>query len=787
MPGVSTLVIATLAVVIAAITTIFSVTDSLLLRPVAGREPDRLVRVYANRSSNPWYRDYEYFRDRSTTVDLAAFDDQRVSIRIDDQTQPAFAELLTANYFDVVGVRAALGRLIAPADGLPGAAPVVVLSDRFWRQRVSADRGVVGRTIVVNGVDFTIAGVAPPSFSGAYGIYGADVWVPITLDPVLRPGTALVRGENSRGVQIIGRLRSGATMAAAGADLAALAAEQAKAFPLTSGNRTATVYAARTFPPEFEAALALFLGILLAIAAVLLLAACANVANVLLARAAGKSRDIALRQAIGATRWRLVRQQLAEGLVLSAAAAAAALTLTWWVTRLLTIVRLPTTVPLIFDFRMDVRVLLFGALMAALTTVVCSLAPALQGTRAALLTALRTAEATMAARSRLRSAFVVAQVASSVLLLVIAGLFVRSLARVNTIDLGMNPRNVLLVALDTETRGYSTERSLRFYRELLERVESTPGVVAASLADIVPLSLNDRAMGLPAPDQAPQSVRVSFNQVSRGVFATLGIRLLEGRDFTDGDTAGGRRVVILNEALARRWFGSRSVLGQRFPGPTPPGAPAVYYEVVGIAANASYQRIGEPQSFFAYFPIAQMFSPAPTLMVRSSGDPIALAPAIRTAIRSLDEGLPIFSVETLEASSLVTLLPARIAAGVSGALGGLVLLLSTIGLYGVVAFMVRQRRREIGIRISLGATSSSVAGMFLQQSLRWAAIGLAIGVSLAFAATRLIGGLLFGISPLDAPTFGGAVALMLAVTCAASYAPALRAASSNPVDALRAD
>jgi predicted permease len=343
------------------------------------------------------------------------------------------------------------------------------------------------------------------------------------------------------------------------------------------------------------------------------------------------------------------------------------------------------------------------------------------------------------------------------------------------------------VALDTETRGYSTERSLRFYRELLERVESTPGVVAASLADIVPLSLNDRAMGLPAPDQAPQSVRVSFNQVSRGVFATLGIRLLEGRDFTDGDTAGGRRVVILNEALARRWFGSRSVLGQRFPGPTPPGAPAVYYEVVGIAANASYQRIGEPQSFFAYFPIAQMFSPAPTLMVRSSGDPIALAPAIRTAIRSLDEGLPIFSVETLEASSLVTLLPARIAAGVSGALGGLVLLLSTVGLYGVVAFMVRQRRREIGIRISLGATSSSVAGMFLQQSLRWAAIGLAIGVSLAFAATRLIGGLLFGISPLDAPTFGGAVALMLAVTCAASYAPALRAASSNPVDALRAD
>jgi predicted permease len=596
-----------------------------------------------------------------------------------------------------------------------------------------------------------------------------------------------VERERSRGVQVIGRLRTGASLAAARADLAALADDQAKMLSLTGDRRTASVYAASLFPPEFETAIALFLGTLLAIAGVLLFAACANVANVLLARAAGKARDIALRQAIGATKWRLVRQQLAEALVLSSLAAAAALTLTWWLTRLITIVRLPTTVPLNVDFTMDLRVLLFGAVLAVLTTVTCSLLPALQGTRAPLLPALRTAETTMAARSRLRSAFVVAQVAASVLLLVVAGLFLRSLSHVNAVDLGMNTSNVLLVALDTETRGYSTERALRFYRELRERVESMPGVVAASLADIVPLSLNDRAMGLPAPDQAPQSVRVSFNQVSPGIFATLGIRLLEGRDFTDGDTAEGRRVVILNEALARRWFGARSAVGQRFPGPTPPGAPPAFYEVIGIAANASYQRIGESQAFFAYFPLPQMFSPAPTLMVRSSGDPVALAPALRDVIRSFDSGLPIFGVETLGASSLVTLLPSRIAAGVSGVLGGLVLGLSTIGLYGVVAFMVRQRRREIGIRMSLGATTSSVAALFLRQSVRWTAAGLAVGLTLAFGATRLIGGFLFGISPLDAPTFAGAAALMLAVTCAASCAPALRAASGSPVEALRAE
>jgi hypothetical protein len=294
-------------------------------------------------------------------------------------------------------------------------------------------------------------------------------------------------------------------------------------------------------------------------------------------------------------------------------------------------------------------------------------------------------------------------------------------------------------------------------------------------------------MSIPGPDPTARPVRVSYNAVSRGVFATLGIRLLDGRDFADTDAADGRRVVILNEALARRWFGSRAAVGQRFPGPTPPGAPRTEYEVIGVAGNASYQRIGEPQAFFAYFPLAQMFSPAPTLMVRSSGDPVALAPAMRNAIRSLDAGLPVFGVETLEASSLVTLLPARVAAGVSGALGALVLALSTVGLYGVVAFMVRQRRREIGIRMSLGATAASVAALFLQQSIRWAAAGLAIGLLLAFGATRVVGGLLFGISPLDGPAFGGAIALMLAVTCAASYAPARRAASINPVEALRTD
>jgi predicted permease len=787
-PGVSLLIIVTLATVIAATTSIFTLANALLLRPVAGREPDRLVRIFANRASNPYYSDYVEFRDRSTTLDLAAFDDQRLSITLGDDTHAAFAEVLTANYFSVVGIQAALGRTLQYEDGLPQAVPVAVLSDRYWRQHLGAAANVAGRSMVVNGAAFTIVGVAPAAFHGASGIYDADLWIPITQDPLLRPGAPPLAGRTPpRGVQIIGRLRPGATLAAANGELAAAAADLARSFPLTHARRTAAAHPAAIFPPGFDVQIAAFLGVLLAIAVVLLVAACANIGNILLARAAARQRDIALRQAIGAPRWRLVRQRLVEGLLLSAIAATAALGLTWGLTRLLSTVRLPMTIPVALDFSVDGRVLLLGAALAVVTMLLCSLAPALHGTSGDLLSSMKLSPTTASSRSRLRSAFVIAQVASSVLLLVIAGLFLRSLARVNTIDLGMSTDNVLLMSMDTQTRGYSEARALQFYDQLLDRVTATPGVRAASLADTVPLTLNDNGTMLPAPDPSAPPIRVSFNAVSPGHFPTLGIRLLEGRDFDRRDTADQPRVAILNDALARRLFGSRPAVGRRFTRPGPPGGPGIEYEVVGVAANASYQRIGEQQSFFVYFALPQMFMAAPTLMVRTAADPMSMAPAIRAAVRALDDGLPVYGVATLAESSLVTLLPARLAAGVSGTLGALVLVLSTFGLYGVVAFMVRQRRREIGIRMSLGATRRDVAGLFLRQSMRWAAAGLAIGLILAIGVTRVIGGFLFGISPVDAPTFGGAIALLLIVTGVASYAPARRAAAIDPVEALRAE
>jgi putative ABC transport system permease protein len=311
-------------------------------------------------------------------------------------------------------------------------------------------------------------------------------------------------------------------------------------------------------------------------------------------------------------------------------------------------------------------------------------------------------------------------------------------------------------------------------------------VESASLAATVPLTIDNSAIGMRVnPGDRP--VPVTFNIVSAGTWPTLGIRLLDGRDFTPLDTASRPSVAIINERLARQWFGSARAVGQQFIRSGLPGEPATPIEIVGVAANAQYTRIGEPQDFYAYFPIAQMFVPAATLMVRSTGDPASLAPAIRRVVRAIDPALPVADVRTLEAASSISLLPARVAAAVSGMLGVLVLILSTVGLYGAVAFITRQRRREIGIRMSLGATAADVARLFLRQSARWAMTGVGIGVVLALAATRAIQALLFGLSPVDPATFAGAIALMLLVTGIASYLPARRAASLDPVRALQAD
>lgn len=785
--GFSVLVVLMLAVVISVTTTIFSLANTLLLRPAAGRDPEQLVRVYMNRGSNVHLAEYLDLKDAATTVDLAAFVDQRVSVGQGAATEAAFAEMLTGNYGSVIGIAPALGRMLQPQDEQPGAVPAAVLSDQYWQRRFGADPRVLGQPLLVNGVTFSVVGVMPESFQGAYELLTADLWLPLSLDPLLRPGSTSLTGRSaSRGVQVIGRLRPNASIEAARTELRAIGDAMAVRYPETPASRRPSVYEAWLFPPEMRAPIAAFLGLLLAVASVLLVAACANVANVLLARGAVRARDMALRQAIGATRGRLIRQQLVEGLLLSGLAVTTALALTFWFTRAVGAVQLPLPQPVALRVAFDATVVSFAAGLALITTVLCSLAPALRGTRGHLLPSLRTAETTGSTRSRTRSIFVVAQVASSVLLLVVAGLFLRGLARATTIDLGMDPRHVLLVSFDTQTRGYTPERATAFYDALLDRIRQTPGVASAGLTNTVPLSLDNSAMGMTVSG-AERPVQVTFSAVSSGTLSTLGVRLIEGRDFDARDAAASPSVAIINESLARRWFESRSAIGQRFTRPSFPGLPPVELEVVGVAADATYTRIGEEQDMYAYFPLAQMFSPAPTLMVRASNDALALTPAMREVFRGLDPALPVVAMRTLDSASSISLLPARIAAAVSGVLGALVLVLSTVGLYAVVAFMVRHRRREIGIRVAMGATGGDVIRLFLRQAATWTAVGATIGLALALALGRVISAMLFGVSPADPVTLVGVVLLMLTVTGVASYLPAKQAAALDPAHACRVE
>lgn len=786
VPGFAALAVVTLAVVIGATTTIFSVASSLLLRPPGGEDPERLVRVFYARGANMLYPDYIEHRDSSRTMELAAFDDQRVSVRVAGNTEPAFAELLTANYFRVAGIHAALGRAFEPEDGTRDAAPVVVLSHAYWRQRFEELPSAVGWTIAINGVDFRVIGVAPSDFTGAYGFMAADLWMPITADPLLRPGTnQLVDRQRARGVQVVGRLRAGVSLEQARADAELIARDLQERFP---GTATAgvSVQPASMLPGDIGQQATLFLGLLLGIAVLLLIAACANVANLLLARHVSAFRDMALRLSVGATRIRLVRQLLTESFLLAGIATVGALALTWVAMRALAAIAIPAPggLPVVLEVALDWRVLAFAVGLAVLTTVACGLAPALTSTRSHL-RPLIDATSGASARSRMRSVFIITQVASSVLLLIIGGLFVRSLESANRIDVGMDTSNVLLATIDTETRGYTEDRARRSYEEILSRLSREPDVITASLADITPLVLTRRAWNLNPRGEADDTLQIPVNQVSPGHFATLRIPLLDGRDFDARDTATSRPVVVLNQTLARRWFGARSPVGAVVQRPAFGPMPAREFEVIGVAADARYATVGEDQQPFAYFALAQVFSSAPTLMVRTGHEPLRVAPAVRRVIASIDDSLPVFGVSTFEAASGLSLLPARFAAGVSGTLGTLVLVLAALGLFGLVSFLARQRTREIGIRVALGAQPSAIVRLFVRQSLGWTVTGLGVGVVLAIGAAQLMKGLLYGVRPLDPATFGAVIALMVAVGFVASYVPSRWAASVNAVDALR--
>jgi len=798
-PVITATAVLSLAIGIGAATTIFTVADGLLFRAPAGvSDPGRLVDVGRSQDASGFdtnsYPNFLDVRERSTAFSgMYAYpiEPETVTLRI-GRGEPllAHAGAVSADYFRVLGAHPALGRFFNVDDGEePGRPELVVLGHRLFADRFGSDPAVVGKTISVNGVALAVAGVAEPDFQGTT-LLVPDLWYPLTIAPRVTPrlGAGILGSRASAWLLIGARLKPGVTLARARAELGSIGKSLARQFPTDNAGRGLVAERSTRFPGN-TSPLARFVALLAAIVGAVLAVACANVGGVLLARAAARRREVAVRLAIGARRGRLVRQFLTESGLLFAAGGAGGLLLA---RALLGLVRglLPTLpVPVGVPLALDPRVIAFAAALSMASSILAGLAPALHASRGDVAGALK-AGAGGSPRLRLRNAFVVGQVALSLLLLVAAGLFFRALRRAAAVDPGFDPAGVDLGAFDLSAAAGGEIGGRAAGERILQDVRGFPGVESASLTAVVPLSGTGLGLGrLTAPgggNLSGRAIPFDWDVVETGYFRTLRIPLVAGRDFIEGDRAGAPDVAIINETAARRIWPDGSALGKTLlQDDAPPGAPPSVraLTIVGVARDGKYRSLDEPSRPFIWVPFRQQYLPRVTVVVRGHGGR-RVAGALRAAA---GPELPLLRVQRFEDSVSAALLPQRIAGGAAGALGLVGLLLAAIGVYGVTAYAVTRQAREIAIRIALGAAPRGVVRMVLGKSLALAATGIAIGLALAGAAGGLVKALLFGVPPLDPGTFGTVAALFLLVAGAASAAPAVRAAGIRPLEALRSE
>lgn len=813
-PGFTAIAVLTLALGIGANTAIFSVVNATLMRPLPVSDPERLVFVYNGPTGSIFsYPDYAAFRDQNNVFDgLIAWGGITASLNSNDQTDLVNGAIVSGNFFDVLGVRASLGRVISTEDDkTPGAHPVAVISDRLWQKRFAGDQNVVGRQLLLNGNTFTVIGVLPAGFDGLqFGVL-RDLYVPMMMQATMRPPRAGYSGEmnpdllqmrRNRWLFSVGRLKPGVTAAQAQSSLAIIAKQLEEAYPESNRGRGISISAlSESADPATRQRLSSVALLLMGVVGIVLLIACANVANLLLARSSARTKEIAVRLAIGATRWRIVRQLLTEGVLLAALGGVAGLLLAWWATRSLSAAPPPAgSLPITPQFSIDVRVLLFTLGLSLLAGIVFGLAPALRASRPALIPALKDDAAAFFERTRtfgLRNLLVVTQVALSVVLLIVAGLFLRSLQQAQTIDPGFDAEKIVNLPLNINLLRYTRTQGREFYRQVMERVEAIPGVESASLARIAAVSGGSSVRSLliegragsdnqfrsdgtgPAPgdDQS-----VSSNVIGPQYFQTMGIGLLQGRDFNPQDTEEHPRVVIVNEAFVRRHFPSGDSLGKRlsFNGPEGP-----WREIVGVVRTSKYISLGEAPTPFAYIPLQQNHETGMTLHVRTTVEPSTVVGAIRNEVQSLERNLPLGNPERMSERVANSLYAARMGAILLAVFGGLALLLASIGLYGVMSFAVSRRTREMGIRVALGARPGDVFRLVLRQGMTLVVAGLVLGLVAAVTVTRLLASFLYGVSTTDALTFTAIPVLLTLVALLACYLPARKATKVEPLVALR--
>jgi predicted permease len=789
-PGFTMIAVVVLAIGIGANATVFSVANAFFFRPLPIVHPETLIRVCSNRFSTTPYRSYLQYRDRNSSLDgLTGFQMQSFGLRIDADTEPTFGTIVSGDYFSVLGVAPAQGRLLVPSDDLAGAPPAVVLSYAFWTRRFGRAPDAIGRTMAINDQSFTIVGVAPEEFTGMMAPLVGDLWVPLAADALLRPALDPSTRLDTTNLHLVGRLKPGVDRIRAQAELDTIGRDLRRARGEPDQGPAVTVYGATMLHPEISRPVAAFTAVLMALVGVVLLIVCVNVANLVLARAAGRESELAIRQSLGAGRGRLIRQLLTENLLLSFGGAAAGVLIAFWVTNLLRALQLPTPFPVALPLSVDVRVLSFTVFAAVLATLAFGVAPALTMSRIDLVRAVRGTGGDGPRHGRLRAAFLVAQVSMSILLLISAGLFIRSLRHAQSIDTGFDADRIMTASIDLETRGYSAARGRELIRSLANRLDTAPGVAAANIVEIVPVTLSNTTMYLlregdvqPAPGQPPPMPQIYANTVGPGHFKTLQIAMLAGRDFTDRDDDAAARVAIVNETLAQQFWPGQPAIGQRV---RILGDSGQALEIVGVVHDSTYITVGEGPRPFMYRPLAQAYTPRVTILVRSAGIAASALPVIKREVGALAPGLALFNTTTLTEAMSVSLLPARVAGNLLGALGVLALALAALGIYGVLSFLVRARTREIGLRVALGATPGSLTLMVVRQAMTWTGVGVIIGIAAAFSVTRFLEGFLYGINPTDAWTFGGVTLLLVVVACVAALVPAIRASRLDPLQALR--
>lgn len=796
-PALAAVAVLSLAIGVGPNAALFSVVDALGFRPLPVRDPAGLLQITTVTNGRPGelsYPDFVAIRERCRLLtDVVSSGRQMFNLR-GDVPEVVIGAVVSGDYFQKLGVRPSLGRSFLPEeDRSPGAAMVAMISDRLWRRRFGRDPAILGKTIRLTRETCTIVGVVPAGFAGTTPILAPDVWVPTMAWPVFDRGVeATLDARERRDLTVLARLAPGVPLERARAELASIVAR------LGEGREARTRPA---FVLEHEQAarrrpVAVFGMLAFAIVGLVLLVACANVAGLLLGRAETRSREVAVRLAFGASRLRLVRQLLTESAVLAVLAALAALALTTLVIRLLPALVPPTGLPLTFDFRVDHRIFAATLLLALCAVPLFGLAPAVLASRPDLLPLLK-GESLAAGRTRLplRRMLVVVQIAVAVVLLAGTGFLLQSFVRARRIDPGFLPRPMVFATVVPGGVGYTEAQAREYYRRLLERAASLPGVEAASLARHIPLNslYGGGAMvpvTVPGHETPPgmEATRFRYNTVTPGYFRTMGTLLLRGRDFSANDAAGAPGVAIINETMARRFWGNRDPIGGSFEISGPGDRPSTRrLQVVGVARDAKYLSLTESPAPYFYMPLSQDHRGEVTLVARFSSSRTNEMAALRQAMLTVDDAVPILQMVTLDDHMRAALAVQRAVTTMVAGVGALGLGLSLVGLYGVISFLVARRTREIGIRMALGARQRQVVGQVLREGWRLAVAGIGIGLAAAAAVMQLTAGAIYGVNPADPLVFLVTSVVVMAVALAASWLPARHAARVDPLAALRSE